>query len=279
MAIKIQDGFEVETNKPIDDRFVFADLTARDALDPLLRYQGLKSFVISEGIAFRLIGGIDNANWVEESGSGGGASYRVQDGTFANASNEVIADDKDVLIIRESSPGNIVATQTITLPTAELDDPRVITIISKGEATTLIIDGDGNDVDYVPNIIKPGDVIQYLFDVTTSTWNCMNYYYGGGADTKSDITGDGVVAVKNVPKQLIRLNPNNEYTMTLPNGTIRQQLLYLRIFDIGSCRFQGWPANNTSNVTLKDRASEVIMSQNDQMTLLWDEYEELWYQI
>ena len=45
MAIEIIDGFTVFNTKPIDDRGVVDDLTGRDAINPNVRYIGLKTFV------------------------------------------------------------------------------------------------------------------------------------------------------------------------------------------------------------------------------------------
>lgn len=77
MAINIQDGFNVQTNKPIDARFVFADETARDALSELLRFEGLFAFVVSEQMNFQLVGGIANGNWVPFAGGGSGSGVVV----------------------------------------------------------------------------------------------------------------------------------------------------------------------------------------------------------
>lgn len=81
MAIKVQDGFRVETALPADDRFVFADLTARDALNPLYRYEGLTTYVTSEETFYSLVGGITNGDWVENAGGGGAGVVQVADDT------------------------------------------------------------------------------------------------------------------------------------------------------------------------------------------------------
>lgn len=90
MAINIQDGFNVQTNKPIDARFVFADVTARNALSSLLRYEGLTVYVIATKKYYSLINGILDANWVEGAGGGKGITI-VADETARDA---IATDDR-----------------------------------------------------------------------------------------------------------------------------------------------------------------------------------------
>lgn len=66
MAIKVQDSFLVETNKPADEKTLAADLTARDAIVSELRYEGMPVYVIAEGKTYRLKSGITNSDWVED---------------------------------------------------------------------------------------------------------------------------------------------------------------------------------------------------------------------
>src|SRR5690606_15552482 len=46
-------------------------LTARDAIEPGVRYEGMVVYVVAEATNFQLIGGIGNEHWEEFSGSGG----------------------------------------------------------------------------------------------------------------------------------------------------------------------------------------------------------------
>lgn len=73
MAINLVDGFNVTVSKPLDERTIAADLTARDAIPLGVRYEGLAVYVVSEQKVFRLKGGVENAFWmVDDSGGGGG---------------------------------------------------------------------------------------------------------------------------------------------------------------------------------------------------------------
>lgn len=71
MGINVASSFTRNAPVPIDDAFVVADLTARDAIPSGVRYEGMFVYVVSEGANYQLIGGIANGNW-EDYGSGGG---------------------------------------------------------------------------------------------------------------------------------------------------------------------------------------------------------------
>jgi len=87
MAIELNDGFRIGSNIPVDSRYVLATLADRDALDPLVRYIGLSTHVLEDETTYRLIGGIDNANWEEDGGGGGGGGsaliWRPDDASLA----------------------------------------------------------------------------------------------------------------------------------------------------------------------------------------------------
>jgi hypothetical protein len=106
MAINLNDGFEIGTNIPVDSRFIVATLAARDAIDPLVRYRGMSTHVYEDDTTYRLIGGIDNANWEEDGGGGGGGGlaliWRPSDSslapieTYVNGVKVVLWNDTDL---------------------------------------------------------------------------------------------------------------------------------------------------------------------------------------
>lgn len=65
MAAQIPFGWSVRSRRPIDDRYIVADLTARDALDTFRRHEGLFCYVESNDKTYKLVGGITNSDWVE----------------------------------------------------------------------------------------------------------------------------------------------------------------------------------------------------------------------
>lgn len=72
MAEQLADVFDVQIQFPLDLRTVKADLNARNAIGTFQRYEGLETYVISEGIKYRLEGGITNDDWVDVAASNGG---------------------------------------------------------------------------------------------------------------------------------------------------------------------------------------------------------------
>lgn len=63
MGIPLSSQFDPSFQKPLDSREVVADLTARDAIPAVKRYEGMKVWVSAEGREYRLVGGIENTNW------------------------------------------------------------------------------------------------------------------------------------------------------------------------------------------------------------------------
>jgi hypothetical protein len=84
MGINVASSFTRNAPVPIDDSFIVADLTARDAIASGVRYEGMFCYVEAEGVNYQLIGGIDNANWEEFGSGGGGGSGNLSDYTTDN---------------------------------------------------------------------------------------------------------------------------------------------------------------------------------------------------
>lgn len=74
MGIEVASSFTRKAAVPLDDATIIADLTARDAIDSGIRYEGMIVYVTAEATNFQLVGGIANENWQELSGAGGGGT-------------------------------------------------------------------------------------------------------------------------------------------------------------------------------------------------------------
>lgn len=72
MAQTLTDVFNIRVQFPIDLRTVKADLNARNAIETLQRYEGLAVWVVSEEKLYRLVGGITNDDWVDQSPANNG---------------------------------------------------------------------------------------------------------------------------------------------------------------------------------------------------------------
>ena len=70
-GIPLTSNFTMNAALPIEDRMAVADLTARDTLSSLRRWEGMIVYVVSEGKHFTLAGGITNGDWGEVAGGGG----------------------------------------------------------------------------------------------------------------------------------------------------------------------------------------------------------------
>lgn len=63
--------------KPLDDSFIQADATARDAIASGIRYEGMLVYVVTEQVMYQLQGGITNSDWIVA--GGGGSSTPIRD--------------------------------------------------------------------------------------------------------------------------------------------------------------------------------------------------------
>lgn len=77
MAIPFEDSINRTTNTPRFTDEVFDTIVDRDAFADTLRYEGLSCYVKEDLTTYRLKGGIDNAHWEVDGGSGGGGSSLI----------------------------------------------------------------------------------------------------------------------------------------------------------------------------------------------------------
>ena len=75
MGIELSSNFDVKTALPLDSRLVVADQTARDAIDALVRYEGMIVYVEADETNYQLVGGITNGDWEELSSGGSGCGF------------------------------------------------------------------------------------------------------------------------------------------------------------------------------------------------------------
>jgi hypothetical protein len=65
MSAPIPFGWSVRSRRPIDERFITATTTTRNDLNTFRRHEGLETYVEADDTTYKLVGGIDNTNWVE----------------------------------------------------------------------------------------------------------------------------------------------------------------------------------------------------------------------
>lgn len=72
MAQTLTDVFDIRVQFPIDLRTVKSDLNARNAIETFQRYEGLAVWVVSDQKLYRLIGGITNDDWADQTPTNSG---------------------------------------------------------------------------------------------------------------------------------------------------------------------------------------------------------------
>lgn len=77
MAVTVTDVFDVQVQFPLDLRLVKPDVNGRDAIGTFQRFEGLAVWTVSEQKLWRLVGGISNTNWVDQTPAGGSGLQAV----------------------------------------------------------------------------------------------------------------------------------------------------------------------------------------------------------
>jgi Tol biopolymer transport system component len=194
---------------PLDERHKFTDLTARDALSALRRYEGLMVYVVSEQKRYHLKGGITNAHW-EEIGAAGSGSAAFDDAlaatTFFEASDgskHALWDGNPIGKYANLTPGGNVVSTEIS-PNGKM---LAVTHASSPYLSLYVIDYDTGTFNKIPN---PGTLLSTIgamrfspdgkclvVALTASPWIAsynINYEsctitYVGGATGSSGISG------------------------------------------------------------------------------------------
>jgi len=138
MSISISSNFRLKTSKPLDDRLEAADLTVRDAIPAIERYEGMLVYVKATGVYYSLIGGVSNLNWVT-------MALAAQTLTYNSANGDLAI-----------SGGN-----TINLATLRIIPQGTFQIFKKIGNTNL-------------NLIQTGDIRIGFGDSTTFVWQQWN---------------------------------------------------------------------------------------------------------
>lgn len=86
-GINLSSGFNASLEKPLDLRTVVQDLTERDNIDSVKRYDGLEVYVIDEQTKYRLEGGTDNSDWVETGGTNINSIDDINDVSISSVSS------------------------------------------------------------------------------------------------------------------------------------------------------------------------------------------------
>lgn len=89
-GIPMSSNFTLNSGLPLDSRVVVADVTARDAIPAIQRFDGLSVYLVSTNATWQLQGGVTNGDWVNVT-SGSSALTATQVG-YGSAGNTLTGD-------------------------------------------------------------------------------------------------------------------------------------------------------------------------------------------
>lgn len=126
MALPLIDNFEITTPLPIEKSMQVANITERNNIPSFKRYQGMFTYVVSDGKYYSLVGGITNSDWFEWNLSGGGGSGWSLEGNEINLGDALgTINNEDLVFVRDGievmrfSENNIFLGYSFTEPTIE----------------------------------------------------------------------------------------------------------------------------------------------------------------
>jgi hypothetical protein len=141
MGTKIATNFDLAAQIPLDTRMVVADLTARDAIAAIKRFDGLFTYVVSEAVTYQLQGGITNGDWeVYGSGSGGKESFVITDAT-ANRDITAASIMNSTFQVLGDITNQLYAGKVFTVTGSSANDGTYMTIdaVFDGTVTEIVV--------------------------------------------------------------------------------------------------------------------------------------------
>lgn len=236
MSFNIADGFKLSTALPIDDRYVFADQGTRDSLNTLLRYEGLKVYVIADQLFYSLVGGITDAHWVEDA-SGGGAATLLP--VTVTADYTVTDDDNFILV--DASGGNV----DITLPAVSSYDKALYIIRIDSSSNAVSITPASGTIDGAPL-----DGLTSQYDAFILATDATNWFILGRKQKTNplDVLTVSANTAASVDDDVILVNANGgTRTITLPDPSLYTSILRIKKID-----------GSTNTVIIENFGSETI---------------------
>lgn len=137
---------------PLDDSFVAADATARDAINAGIRYEGMLVYVVADQTMYQLQGGITNGDWAAAGGGGGGGSVPVVDlatgdgvlTAFTLSQDPGTEENVAVYLdgVRQSTAEYSIVTTTLTFSVAPYNGATLMFVI--GGVTVVNVPANGS---------------------------------------------------------------------------------------------------------------------------------------
>jgi hypothetical protein len=232
MGIALGSNFTVNTALPIDDRFTCADLTARDAIGALRRYEGMEVYVESEEKTFKLVGGITNSDWVVS----GGAPLAARTIT----ADDALTDDDNFILV-DATGGNIV----VTLPDPTAYDKVLYIKRIDASANTVTIEGNAaEDIDGSATLTLDAQWSGTAVGSNGTDW----FQIGGGGSSSVDVqTVTGNYSVLAGDAVILGNATGGSLTVTLPNPATWRGILRIKKID-----------SSVNTVTIDGNGAETI---------------------
>jgi len=163
-GIPLSTNFTVNTALPIEDRMVAADLTARDAIPTLRRWEGMMVYVVSELKHYVLVGGTANLNWTELSGSGGGGINNWVTSVLYNVDDVVIENDRIYQALNNHTSGTF-ATDLANGEWKEISAPEQPELVNQ---STGFLSGGTLSVDAITSRFDMAAIEGQIIDSTVN---------------------------------------------------------------------------------------------------------------
>ena len=301
MAINIADGFKVNAGVPVDSRFVFVDLTARDALDSVLRYQGLKCFVIDEGKFYSLVGGTGNENWIEEGAgdvTGPGSSSNNVIAVFNGTTGKLLKQGTDVkwllnggLILNYFLAGGYAimnsdgqVNNSVNMFVSIQGSVEVVTSVESNNFLTIISNDTGNEIVIVNEDVnssvgnriltgtgkdlklKPGAAIGITYNSVLNRFQVVGGTGGGSAEPAIRSINTNETLTEDDDIVLVDTT-TGDVEITLPT-TYTKKLTIKKLVDDNSVTILG---------TIDGSTDLEIFNANNKVTLV--QYNSEWYTV
>lgn len=205
MAINISSNFTLSAQLPLDSRSVVADVTARNAIPAIQRYQGMLVFLTSTSEIYQLQGGILDVNWVLVSP---GVNYLPADVGVA----------QDIYVAttgNDSNNGDTALTPYLTLNRARqrISGSSIggywrVNIADGTYAETLIVPefvggrgsaSMGNSmVEWIGNETTPGNVVISNGSTIVTMFNCDTAHLFAGIEFVGTGSNIGIFSTRSV---------------------------------------------------------------------------------
>ena len=293
MGIVLGSNFTVNTTLPLDDRIVFADSTARDALNSGRRYEGLLCYVVADETNYQLVGGITNSDWVELSGGALPASDIVNTPSGNLAATDVQGALNELQTDINTNASALSTHESDTTSIHGITDTADLLTTSNVKAVTLK-DIDGGTASNTSRITVPKNTKTNLNGLTRKEAtlvfasdedklyvdngvSLVEVGSGGGALVGAaiqTISNGGTIALQGLPREYVRLvSAGGEVMAYIANGTTAFDEIFIQGTDDANPVIIGQTGNMLYSL------GEINYTANVMKHFIWNATTTKWMQV